>query len=620
MCGIYGVVNKKYFDNGWYNKIKQRGPDNANTWSSDNGLLTLAHTRLAINDLSALGNQPFFSKNGAWVVTYNGEIYNISALRKSFPTNYWETRTDTEVLVELIAKFGIRTATSKLDGMFAFAAYNWYQNKLYLVRDRTGQKPLFYAVKSDGLVFSSSLEIFRPLRGISVPDLDFDAINQYFSLGFFARETTPYKNVHKLVPGSILEYSVGDNHCSCPLQYIHYSIDTTQLHTGSQFTSQCDLEQAIGNSVKECLVSDVPAGIFLSGGVDSTVVAAAIPEKLRRDVTAFSVGYSDSKFDETSAAGLTAKHLGYNFSPLIIDETNLIERIPDILGQISEPIADLSVIPLYLLSQHASTAGVKVVLTGDGGDELFLGYNRYIFWKFFVSARGKSSTRKFALQALEILLTTLSRSGIMGERRYIEKILGAMETEDIFTFYSKILGYHSSYSQIHVTNQGPFSGQVGDDIRQMSLWDLSDYLPNGVLVKSDRATMAASVEARSPLLTNKVIEAAFNSVGQGSMGIVRSKIQLRKLIEKSVPRVANDFHKKGFSVPMYKWLLKDLRPWAETVIYNSNNQDLMHLLGIDVREVWEEFVSGRAKNTQTVWAMLVFLNWFSNDNLDQING
>jgi len=509
MCGIYGGVGLEIREEKFTSSMKHRGPDAMGVFR--HGSMCLGHLRLSINDLSVTGAQPFCSADGRYTIVYNGEIYNTAMLKSRYLNGVsFKGTSDTEVLVELIAKIGIQRALSEVDAMFAVAVWDSQQRELHLARDRTGQKPLFVYNEGGYLLFASELNaVLSGLQSMGRPNLNARCISSFVRCGYMSSSETVIDGIGKLKPGAICSFKIFDGGRLTPpseTSFIGYeSYEDAQIST----SRAQDFLPIFEDSVRRHLISDVPVGIALSGGVDSSLVAACVPDELRSQITAYTVGFEDTGFDERGAARATADSLGIRHHEFVVTAQDIQHELSSIGENFGEPVADLSVIPLSILAARASV-DVKVLLVGDGGDELFHGYNRYLFWwRFRNLIQSRSQFKAILREAAASGGRISSRLRRMRWASYLDKMSVAFSAASLDEYYLSIVGL----SEIPGAPEWyPCLNHrdIADDIFWMAQQDLSDYLPNCVLAKSDRATMASSIEGRSPPITTAVQPDCFN--------------------------------------------------------------------------------------------------------------
>ncbi len=609
MCGIAGCYLKEKADRedllAMTRSLAHRGPDGEGLFTD--GGVGLGHRRLSIIDLKT-GDQPMFSENGNVVVVYNGEIYNFRELREELNRKGHDFRTssDTEVLVHLYEQEG-DLFPDRLDGIFSFALFDRKRRALVLGRDPLGVKPLYYAYFPGGLLFGSEPKSLLKHRGFA-PGIDTTAAALYFQMEYYPAPLTPFMEMKKLLPGHVLV--AGSHKDSEVIPYTDWKFDDLSLAEDEDIIRL--VRETVVSSVSSQLVSDVPLGVFLSGGVDSACVAASMKEA-GADIRSFSVGFEDPRFDESRHAREAARFIGARHSERIFSEADLLGRIGPVLAAMDEPLADPSVFPTSMLSAFAREQ-VTVALGGDGGDELFCGYPTYLVHKYFPFYRRTPGFIRRALLSIadKALPTTdgnLTFSYKMrkfmdgAEKEMPERHfawMGAFNREKL----SRLMpGIGLDLSSISWIGAGLFPGRVAD-----AEWlDLRTYLMEDVLQKVDRMSMLSSLEVRVPLLSRRMVRLAFSIPEDRKIRGTTLKRLLKKAFSGDLPRGYFNRPKKGFAIPMARWLKGPLR---EEVRDTLNSPAPPFLDGRFVSRLMEEHVAGRKDNRKLIWSAHVFLKWY----------
>lgn len=593
MCGIAGIwtpVTAISLER--LNRLSQallhRGPDAHGLWhNSDIGLV---HRRLAVVDLTSAGAQPMVSHSGRYVMVYNGELYNTDELRGSLAGRIFRGHSDTEILLERLEMLGPDKALDGVDGMFAFAVYDQHEKTLWLARDRLGEKPLFYGWVGNTFVFASELSAIRTVFGGELT-LDRGALAGFLRHNYLPAETSAFNEIQKVRPGTVLRLnSVAALRRAAP-QVIPY---WTLLDAMSQVDvpnqpedAEAELLGMLQRSIRGRMLADVPLGCFLSGGIDSSLITALTQEASMQPVSTFTMGFKNAAFDESAHARAVAEHLGTRHTDMIIDEDDLLSVVDTLHRLTSEPFADSSFIPTLLLSR-LTRQHVTVALSGDGGDELFWGYTRYPLWER--ACRLRAQVPSFVRPALVRTLQSGVVSGVSrrlslrnarGVRFRLDQRLRSigslLEEPDGRSLYRSMISHHKrpdAFIPGASEPETPYSDggiwrAAGPDWRKVSLADTLAYLPNDILTKVDRASMAASLETRVPLLDHRIV--AFASclprafVVDGDGG----KRPLRRLLANYVPEHLTKRPKQGFGVPMNDWLRGPLRSWLLDTLQES---------------------------------------------------
>jgi asparagine synthase (glutamine-hydrolysing) len=633
MCGIAGIwrfggasaPDLAAQSRAMTDAIAYRGPDGDGHWLDAEAGIALGHRRLAIIDLTPTGLQPMTSADGRIVITYNGELYNRAEMAAELDRP-WRGTSDTEVLVEANTKFGIDGALARANGLFAFAAYDRGTRTLHLARDRLGIKPLYWTRQSGALAFASELKALRAAAGLAFT-IDPGAIASYLRYTYIPAPASIFREVAKLAPGHRLEASSAG-------VTLHRYWDLADIARRAQ--QDCDrrsetelveeLHDLLADAVKRQMVSDVPLGAFLSGGIDSSTVVALMQRAASRPVKTFSIGFSERGFDEAANAKAVARHLGTDHTEVMLSAADALAIIPRLPEIYDEPFADSSQLPTYLVSRLARSQ-VTVALSGDGGDEVFGGYVRYLAVARIagVAQRLPAALRRLAARSIELLSAdawdTLARAlpssrvpAHAGEK--IRKGAALLVAAEPLAMYGRVISYtpHPTRFLPGVTEPAEVTGRLGgetgglDTTAKLRLLDMLTYLPDDILTKVDRASMAVSLEARVPLLDHRVIEFAWRIPSAALIANGIGKRPLRAVLARYVPSALIDRPKMGFSIPVGDWMRKPLRPWAEDLLSPGALADGLFDAGA-VRRCFAEFLAGRRDMQHGLWALLQFQAW-----------
>lgn len=636
MCGIAGLLDRSLSGRDGEleamarrmgDAIAHRGPDAHGVWVDGAAGLAFAHRRLSIMDLSPAGAQPMVSADGRWVICYNGEVYNAEDIRRDAQLGgiAWRGHSDTEVILESVARRGLERTLDDLNGMFAIALWDRQTRTLYLVRDRLGIKPLFLSRNDGRIAFASEL---KALHAIGIPrDIDPSSVTSFLRFGYVPTPFSIYRNIEKIAPGEIVSIAAG----GATTRRRYWSVeDSAERGIASQLELSDDeaatrLSNLLQDAVSRQMLSDVPLGAFLSGGVDSSTVAALMLKAERGPVRTFSIGFPEFGFDESKHAAAVARHLGTQHTEMIVSGAEALAVIPQLADMYDEPFADSSQIPTHLVSK-LTRAHVTVALSGDGGDELFGGYNRYRLAEGMWQALSKfpRSARKIAAGTLDAVpLHWFDSIAALAPRGMLPPQLGdkirkfsAVMLLDQEGIYRRLVsqcenpGALAPRAPEHATMSWR-SGEIAampSFLDRMQLLDTMTYLPDDILQKVDRASMAVALEARPPLLDHRVVEFAWRLPRRFKIRNGETKWLLRRVAERMVPKQLLDRPKMGFGIPLAEWLRGPLRGWAEDLI------DPKRLGGgfLDTdaaRQLWSEHLGGRRNWAYALWTVLMFEAW-----------
>ena len=632
MCGITGYVKFKTIDHNiapiekMVDSLYRRGPDSNNkTIIHDfNNTYAFGHTRLAIIDISNHGIQPM--ENEKYIIVLNGEIYNYKEIKKRLETCNitYHSKTDTEVVLEAITHLGIDKALSLFRGMWAFAIFNKKTGETILCRDRVGVKPLYYYTSEDELVFGSELKSI--VKYTDFPkEIDKESLAYFFKYGYINAPKTIYKNTYKVHPG---EYIVIDknnrvskkNYWSLEKTYGKNIIKKEENFNIGLSANLDTLNDVLCESFDLRMVSDVPVGVFLSGGVDSSLLASLLKNELNYNIDTFTIGFDVKEYDESKWAKIASDTLKTNHHQLICteeDALNLIHQIPKVYD---EPFGDSSAIPTMLVSQFARK-NVKVALSADGGDELFFGYNRYktidkLNQSFYKRIVGKTLnilpdyTPKFFHNLIK------KKKQIPGFKDKIVKLKNVLNANGISKMYDAAVSYYtddelSLLFNTKIDTQKQYTTSFSDKIEDLSfITDFKNYLPNDILVKVDRASMAFSLEARDPFLDHKIIEFAAATPLEFKYKNGEKKYILKKLLERHLPQDYIYREKKGFAVPIDKWFHGDLKPlinhYLSPEMLNKHNIFNKNF----VQTLLNDYYNNKGINSHKIWFLLMFQMWY----------
>lgn len=631
MCGIVGFIGEKQQPlvrlKDMAKAIDHRGPDDRGVWHDEEIGVGLAHARLSILDLSPAGHQPMRSISGRYVMVFNGEIYNHQTIRDELDgivSINWRGHSDTETLLAAIDQWGLEVAIKKTMGMFAIALWDTQINALSLVRDRMGEKPLYYGWVNNHFVFASELKAIKSLPDFS-NEIDRSALALYLRYNSIPAPYSIYEDIFKLDPGFIVVSRPSQKE----IEKIQYwsTLDVLDsaaknVFAGSITDAVNQLESVLKESVALQMEADVPLGAFLSGGIDSSIIAALMQAQSRQKVKTFSIGSDNSTYNEAEHARAVAKHLGTDHHELYVTPKSALDVIPLLSDIYDEPFADSSQIPTYLVSKMAKER-VTVSLSGDGGDELFGGYNRYT-----MADRLWGNISKIPMPVKHLsskLITSMSPDtwsktlGFLTRNSYndiggkLHKGAGVLGCKNIDEVYLKLVSQTDNPedwlidSKEHPLALMKFENLSG--IEKMMGYDLNGYLPTDILTKVDRAAMAVSLETREPFLDHRVIEFAASLPLDYKIRNGVGKWILREVLYKHVPKELIERPKMGFSVPLAGWLRGPLREWAEALLDKRRLMREGFFKTILVRKTWQEHVSGKRNWEHQLWSILMFQAW-----------
>jgi asparagine synthase (glutamine-hydrolysing) len=647
MCGIAGVFDPTGMTSdpegllrSMGQRIAHRGPDDHGEWWSPLLNFGLAHRRLSILDVTQAGHQPMVSRCGNWVIAFNGEVYNFETLRAELAQKVevsWRGHSDTEVVLECIAADGFEEAISKFSGMFAIAALDIRNRRLWLATDHAGKKPLYFGWLGNKFCFASEL---KALRVVDAPiDIDRSSVALFMRYGYIAAPHTIYRGIQKLAQGRCVSVCLSPNSIGQPIKQSQYWSIAAVANQGmalprSARPSPAGLEDVLESAVRRRLVSDVPVGAFLSGGIDSSVVTALMARNSTGRISTFSIGFDDPALDESKYARAVAEHLGTDHTTYIVSDADMLAVVPKLPWMYDEPFADSSQIPTYLVSQLARSR-VKVALSGDGGDELFGGYARYgealRVWKML--QRVPFPMRQVASVVLARCAPMIalgdSKFGLSSRtsprivRAALRSPAGVAEVLSSQAFQDLYRRMVSSWSVPPVCLQADDAiypdplCDIGVDINAVGAeaWmmaaDFQTYLPGDILVKVDRASMAQSLEIRCPLLDRDVVSFAWSLDMEHRISPPRLKVALVDLARTLVPREVIDRPKMGFGVPLARWLRGPLREWMLDSLSHSRIASAGLLDPKAVALSVSRLMSGRDEEQPRVWTALMLSEWWA---------
>jgi asparagine synthase (glutamine-hydrolysing) len=645
VCGISGVLTTRGRIDGARDRVRSmmraiahRGPDGEGIWHDPTIPLILGHNRLAILDRSSAGAQPMLSSSGRYVVTFNGEIYNFPYLRHALDHGLggplpWRGHADTEVLVEAINAWGVENALAKIEGMFAVGVWDRTERTLWLLRDRMGEKPLYYGLVEGEFAFASELQALRAVYGSKL-EVNSAVLCEYLRAGYIPAPDTIYRKVFKLPAGNLLRIDGASQPLSLPKPVPYWTIrDVMSSRPSSDTPNDAHaaserMEIVLRQAVAERMVSDVPVGAFLSGGVDSSLVVAMMAQESRTPVRTFTIAFEDQRYDESRYARLVATHLrNIKHTEDTVTAADALALIPLLGGIFSEPFADPAQIPTYLLAKLARQ-DVTVALSGEGADELFGGYDKYFaaqsIWRLL--SRVPRQLRRLLSQALAAP-SVHAWDGLLrhGSRAYFErhrvngdrihKLATTLSAQDRREFYALLAGnWRPARDAVHLSQDAIQSPLLDIPslgfVHEMMATDQMSSLPDGILTKVDRATMAVGLESRAPFLAESVVKFAWSLPVQLKVNRRQGKLVLRNALAKYLPPELCNREKMGFSVPLDSWLRGGLRPWAEELL-EANRLEDAGFRSSSVRKKWLEHLSGTQNWQFALWPVLMWQAFFA---------
>lgn len=620
MCGICGVVDTavglgagdESVIRAMTDSLKHRGPDEDGFLFSES--VMLGHRRLKVIDLDS-GVQPISDETGTISVILNGEIYNYQELTEDLleKGHVFKTATDTEVLVHLYEEYG-SNMMSFLRGMFAFGIWDAAKKKLFLARDRCGQKPLFYSELNGRFYFSSELRGFRKINGF-VREVDYAAVGDYLKYGYMPDPLTVYKGINKLLPGEYLEVSGGR-----VTKNKYWDIFVTDDNDLSFREHSERLVNALSESVSLRLRSDVPLGVFLSGGLDSAVIAMLAAKASKQKIKTFSVGFKDSRYDESRFARIASERLGTDHHEMTVD-IDILESLPGVVEKLDQPFADSSFIPTLALSEF-TRKHVTVALSGDGGDELFCGYDRYRAARLYENMRflpagimksiaqifpsGQHS--KSRRTRIKKFLTSFSNDSLTGAYQswgsfFTPEMLKGL-LKDEFAGHDRVLSYY----------EGHYNVDISSVLSRIMALDIKTYLPGDLLMKVDGASMAHSLEVRSPFMDHHVVEAAMHIPDKFKLCGGVSKYILKEIFKTDLPAEVTSRSKMGFGVPVPEWLAGKAKDMMRESLLSDNSFVADFCRKEELLRLMDEHIKGRRNHGHRLWSLMILNMWMRSNN------
>lgn len=643
MCGFAGTLGYSGCDENSLRRmvatLYHRGPDDQGVWFDQGAAIGLAHARLSILDLSASGHQPMSSANRRYVIVFNGEIYNHIKLRDELEQAGkvldWRGHSDTETLLGCFHAWGIEATLQKSVGMFTFAVWDKKTHTLTLARDRVGEKPLYYGWQGDTFLFGSELKALKAHPAFGA-EIDRDALAAFMRYSYIPAPQSIYRGIYKLLPGTMLSVQVDMRNRLKPVPYWSLLGAARQglqaPFTGSDTEALQELKARLSEAVALQQISDVPIGAFLSGGIDSSTIVALMQAQSTRPIRTFTIGFDDLQFNEAVHARAVARHLGTDHTELYVTPEEARGVIPQLPMLYDEPFGDSSQIPTYLVSQLARRS-VTVSLSGDAGDELFGGYNRYTWTRKLLKVPAPlrrmlacllgalSSTQLDRVySAMQPMLPSSLRVRMPGDKAH--KLSQILAMNSSAAIYQRLVSAWQYPDTVVLGGQGLMNlSRTWDELtdfdapeyRMMALDSLT-YLPDDILCKVDRAAMGVSLETRVPFLDHRVVEYAWRLPLHMKIRDGQSKWILRQLLYKYVPKELIERPKMGFGVPIDEWLRGPLREWAESLLKESRLLQEGYFSPAPIRQKWVEHLSGKRNWHYQLWNVLMFQAWLESQN------
>jgi asparagine synthase (glutamine-hydrolysing) len=645
VCGISGCVDFDKRATGdelaslarrMAGALTHRGPDDSGTWVDAGAGVALGHRRLSIIDLSAAGHQPMLSPDGRFAVVYNGEIYNYLELREELLAHghVFRGHSDTEIILAATREWGFAQALARYNGMFAIALWDTVERSIYLARDRFGEKPLYYGLAGNWLIFGSELKALRAHPSFDA-SIDRGALTQFLRFGYVPSPSSIFTGIRKLEASTWLRIAARSDVDRAPTPY--WSLSDVARHgiahrfDGSETEASDELERLLRDSIRLRMISDVPLGAFLSGGIDSSTIVALMQAQSDRPVRTFTIGSHDRAYDEAKMGRAVAQHLGTDHTELFVTPSDAQAVIPQLPAIYDEPFADSSQIPTFLVAQLAR-AHVTVALSGDAGDELFGGYTRYFWaenvWRCIRSLPSAMRTR-FASGLLAVppdrldslfewlggYLPPALRQNVPSDK--LQKLAGIMSVVDRHDLYLRLASTWKEPERVALGGCDPArmltrdaqSLGVTEFSEQMMFADTLSYLPDDILVKVDRATMAVGLEGRVPMLDPRLVSFAWQLPAARKVRSGKGKLPLRSVLARYVPPELFDRPKMGFGVPIGSWLRGPLRDWAEGLLDETRLRLEGFFDPIPIQKMWRDHVAGRRNAQYPLWIVLMFQAW-----------
>lgn len=641
MCGFAGFYSKSnQIDNdlilSMIYKLNHRGPNFKGSWINDQKSFGFGHARLSILDTSSAGNQPMSLNNSNYIICFNGEVYNHQILRKKlildFPSINFRSGTDTETILYCFENWGIEKTLKNMTGMFSLALYDKKENKLFIARDRFGEKPLYYGWQNDIFYFASELKSIVANQYF-IKEIDKTALNYFFKLSYIPNPYSIYNGIKKLIPGTYIE--INFNTSNKDLQIKQYWSYYDEIYNskktpfyGTDEDAIYNLEEILIDVIKDQQISDVPIGAFLSGGIDSTLIVSLMQKINHSSINTFTIGFKESSYNEAGYAKIISKHLNTNHNEFFVGEKEIFEVIPKIPYLYDEPFADSSQIPTYLVSSLAKK-NVSVCLSGDGGDELFGGYNRY------TQSLKLKNRNNFILKSLSKIFLNLTPRQIdqlykifkpllpknlrsSNPSNHLIKVANIINSTSNWEIYEKLVLTSqnnivlNSPKNLSFSNIKNYFESLSDDFtfqERMMYADSLSYLTDDILCKVDRAAMGVSLETRAPYLDHRLASFAWTLPQNLKLRNGEGKWILKQILYKYVPKNLMERPKSGFGLPLDIWLRTSLKTFTEDILKKSLTKNSELLNSNEINIIWENHKNGKKNFQFELWNVLMFTMW-----------
>ena len=639
MCGISGFINhnlsfenQNSITNRMISTLTHRGPDDSGIWMQKNNLLSFGHTRLSIVDLSKHGKQPMISNSGNLVISFNGEIYNFREIRDELIrlNHKFISETDTEVILASIEQWGLRYSLEKFEGMFAFALWNEKEKSLTLIKDRFGEKPLYYGWQENFFLFSSEIKSMKKhpaWQGC----IDLNALGLFFKYSYVPTPNTIFNKIKKLSSGSFIEVSFKNDKWHTSKEVKWWKPKIKKNDKIDYFQAKNTLENMLTDIIDKQKEADVSVGTFLSGGIDSSLITALMQMNSNKSIKTFTIGFEHNDYDESEQARAVAKYLKTDHHEQIVTTRDAQDVIPNLPEIYDEPFADSSQIPTYLVSKLAKKH-ITVGLTGDGGDEMFCGYNRYLwapkllkslkyyphfFKKTLTTLLDSTSvnTQSILYKTASVFLTKQFQTSTPIEK--IEKIKRSLLLDNEYDFYNSLesIWFENNpclnfINKNEINRKKMFSNYSGDFLEKMVLSDINNYLLDDILVKVDRAAMANSLETRLPFLNHNLCNFSLSLPDEMKIDSQNQKIILKDIISKYIPKSILEKPKSGFGVPLDSWFRNSLKEWVCDTLSSHKIKYNGFLDNSIIQKALQDHMSGRKNRQHELWNVIVWQNWY----------